>query len=127
MKNLSEMNFKEFINISEEEYDHLRDKFGKQKRYGDKQIDSLTQGKRYRVGRVYYDVSFNDKEAAKKLGMRWDKDLKTWYLNVYDKNLTWKTDNMFPKPKNLEKFFDPLNKKLGIDFKVKDFDYYKAK
>lgn len=125
------MNFKEFLQLSEEEYDYLRDKFGKNKlagkQYSQNQIDSLKSGKRYRVGRVYYDVPYKDKDTAKALGMRWDKDIKSWYLNVYDKNLTWRTDNMFPKPKNLDKFFDPLNKKLGINFKVKDMDYYKAK
>lgn len=125
------MNFKEFLQLSEEEYDYLRDKFGKNKlagkQYSQNQIDSLKSGKRYRVGRVYYDVAYKDKDTAKALGMRWDKDIKSWYLNVYDKNLTWRTDNMFPKPKNLDKFFDPLNKKLGINFKVKDMDYYKAK
>lgn len=136
------MNFREYLenteNIEtlilesemfcEEEYDQLRDKFGKQKSYSQKQIDSLYKGKKkYRVGKVFYDVSYQDKEAAKALGMRWDKDVKMWYLNMFEKNLTWRTEDMFPKPKNLEKFFAEMNKRLNIDFKVKDFDYYKAK
>lgn len=113
--------------IKEDEYDTLRDKFGKQKRYTQKQIDSLYTGQKYRVAKVYYNVDFNDKEQAKKLGMRWDPDVKAWFLNVYEKNFTWRTENMFPKPKNLDNFFANMNNRMGIKFKVKDFDYYKVK
>lgn len=59
--------------------------------------------------------------------MKWDRDRNQWYLNLYDKNLTWKTNSSFPKPKNVDGFFKTFNKKYKIDFKVLDFDYYNAK
>ncbi len=30
--------------------------------------------------RIYYDVSYEQKEKAKELGLRWDPDIKCWFL-----------------------------------------------
>lgn len=55
---------------------------------------SVTNNSTETKQKVYYDVSFKQKNEAKQLGAKWDKDLKMWYAEDDDIK---KMDNRFKR------------------------------
>jgi antirestriction protein ArdC/phage/plasmid primase-like uncharacterized protein/head-tail adaptor len=60
--------------------------------------------------RIYLNVPFNQKDEAKELGAKWNKQKKSWYIveGKSDKELFAKWIDKAPEPKKIESQFSPL-------------------
>jgi len=67
--------------------------------------------------RVYFTISFDDKEEAKKLGAKWDPAKKLWYAPDGDVEISllkfWRVHEEKPKPVT-KPVFKPAPKPTGI-------------
>lgn len=117
------------VHYTGDEYDYLRDTYGKKRKYNSKEIASLSQNMRmYHVTKIYYKIGYNEREEAKeKFDAKWDPKKKLWYIWVADKGITWKSNEVFPVPNDLEKALKPFNTRHGIKYPVVEIDYYEMK
>ena len=77
----------------------------------------------------YINVKYADKEKAKKLGAKWDKDAKSWYITTNVKEFMEKfnyesDDDLIKKyKKRIEYCLDAIRHNDNADITIPDYKY----
>ncbi len=75
---------------------------------------------------VLLNVSFSEKEKAKSLGARWDKDRRSWYFALGEGNRDDAPEGWFLKPEEIEDGFYECVKKNDPDDDFEIIQVYKV-
>ena len=74
-----------------------------------------------KVDRVYFMIFYNEKENAKKLGYKWDKEKRSWYKDlIYSKTLQLHYD--INKNHNEKHIYEKYNELINMYDKVPIID-----